>query len=172
MRTQQALRETDPVRALALANEARDTYQMYANGRNRAYNWEDVDQREFFKIYNKIAMNAADVSPRLPREDWFTQANIDSGASRIAIALAANEVWAEHNGIVDGVSTGEQYRAQMMAYRDFVTKVHEEAKAVGPDAVKVLGNALTDHATGQLRTDKTADYKSPPEFMWNWINSD
>lgn len=172
MRTQEALRETDPVQALTLINDARDTYMMYANGRAKAYEWEASDQARFFGQYDKIAMNAAAASAPLPRSDWFTPDNLGSGASRLAIALAANNAWGEHHGIVENVSTGAQYRAQMEAYRAFVTEVFSDANAAGPEAVTVLRDALENHAKGQLRTDKTAGYKSPPDFMWNWIKPD
>lgn len=168
LRAEQARRESDPVKALALMEEARAAYLLYTGADDEAAGWGLDEDETVVAEYGVMKFLASYSQPRLPREDWFKPENIENGAARIAIAQQANDLWGPHYSLSGDVATKDEFAAQVRGYSEFVRAAKSEADAAGPEAQLTLYEALRDHAGGTLRTPETKDYKFPVQSLYSW----
>ncbi len=172
LRIGQADRETDPTKKLALMDEAREVLAAYTGDDRHGLNWDTADQDAFDRDYEFAAFAVAASRPRLARKDWFKPENLQSGATRQAIALTANELWGPHYTLKEGVATKDEFAAQYRGYSAFVSDAYEEAKATGREAQTVLFEALRDHASGKLRTAESKDRPMAFGALYVWTDPD
>lgn len=103
-------------------------------------------------------------TPLTPEADWFKPGNPEKPETVKAIAKKLDAAWA----IDEPLGIG----AKFQNYRALITDLYAKATASGnvAPARKALALAAKGHADGSLRAASNKGLKSPPDFLWKWID--
>jgi hypothetical protein len=120
----------------------------------------DADQIEAFA--KKRMINAA---PLPAEEDWFKPGNPENPRVVAALAAKLDAAWA----IDAPLGLAGAYKT----YRDLIGALYTRTMTSGNvnPARHALALAAQGHSDGSLRSPATKDLKSPPDFLWNWIDA-
>lgn len=103
-------------------------------------------------------------APLTPEADWFKPGNPEKPETVKAIAKKLDAAWA----IDEPLGIGAKYQN----YRGLITDLYKLTSASGnvAPARKALAHAAKGHSDGSLRAAANKGLKSPPDFLWKWID--
>lgn len=161
LRAEQARREPDPVKALALMEEARAANLLYAGSNS------DTDkQAKFDREYNAMALALRSEENVLSDAEIFSAANVGTDRALLDLAWKINQVWQPVERLEDGTAVAGAIKARLEGYYERVQQLEAVAKAQGIDAQRLLFKVLKGHAEKVYRTRETADLTDPLRMIW------
>ena len=98
------------------------------------------------------------------RSEWFKPGNTENALVVRTIALALDDAWATD----EPKGPGGGYRT----YRDLIVALMSEADKSGnaTAARRAIGLAAKGQSDGSMRRSANLNRKSPPDFLWAWID--
>jgi hypothetical protein len=135
-------------------------FQIVPNG-DGAY-WSTYDRDRLDELTAKVRL---DNTPLPPEADWFKPGNPENPAVVRAIAAKLDDAWA----IDAPLGVGGAYKT----YRGVINALYTKAMTSGNmvPARHAVALAAQGHSDGSMRRPETKELPTPPEFLWNWIDT-
>ena len=150
-----------------LPNADRMLDQLIADS-NKIFEIHPTGYTVFWSTYDRDRLNALveemRPAPLTPEADWFKPGNPEKPETVKAIAKKLDAAWA----IDEPLGIGAKYQN----YRGLLTDLYAKTTTSGnvAPARKALALAAKGHADGSLRAAANKGLKSPPDFLWKWID--